>query len=308
MWYLGSADWMRRNLENRVEVVTPIRDVNCINRMREIMEVGFSDARNAHLILPDGNSEPVSTIHSPIVKEAVNKGTFGTLCDRARRVIESSDQPQQPLWPLRRSAPSRTAKRQPNSSKSWDQATERATRIMLSQPWLDQRELAEATGQNARAMSALQKKAKAAGWIRMHRIGRSVVWEMRPSAATDLTARSTVVPGRGSFDKRWLQMRLHAWLQAGNAEVRRGPKITDPLEAVLPDGSLRRWMILPSPGIVSSLVKVDAENDGTTIVVLPTRTDARRTQARHGIQAMSTDEFIQGTPQRCLGDTRTNSD
>ena len=172
---------------------------------------------------------------------------------------------------------------------------------MLSQPWLDQRELAEATGQNARAMSALQKKAKAAGWIRVHRIGRSVVWEMRPSAATDLTARSTVVPGRGSFEKRWLQMRLQAWLQAGNAQVQRGPKSTDPLEAVLPDGSLRRWVILPTPRIVSSLVKVDAENDGTTIVVLPTRTEARRTQTRHGIQAVSTDEFIQGTPPTLLG-------
>ena len=78
----GQADWMRRNLENRVEVVAPIRDKSCINRMREIMEVGFSDARNAHLILPDGNSEPISSIPTPIVKEAVNKGTFGTLCDR----------------------------------------------------------------------------------------------------------------------------------------------------------------------------------------------------------------------------------
>ena len=66
MWYLGSADWMRRNLENRVEVVTPIRDVNCINRMREIMEVGFSDARNAHLILPDGNSEPFQPSIHPL--------------------------------------------------------------------------------------------------------------------------------------------------------------------------------------------------------------------------------------------------
>ena len=78
MWYLGSADWMRRTLKTGGGR-DPIRDVKCINRMREIMEVGFSDARNAHLILPDGNSEPVSTIHSPIVKEAVNKGTFGTL-------------------------------------------------------------------------------------------------------------------------------------------------------------------------------------------------------------------------------------
>ena len=171
---------------------------------------------------------------------------------------------------------------------------------MLSQPWLDQRELAEASGQNARAMSALQKKAKAAGWIRVHRIGRSVVWEMRPSAARDLTARSTVIPGRGSFNKRWLQIRLQAWLQAGNAEVRRGPKSTDPLEAVLPDGSLRRWVILPSSRMVSNLAKLNADYDGSSIVVLPTRTDARRTQTRHEIQTVSIDDFIKETPPTLL--------
>ena len=172
---------------------------------------------------------------------------------------------------------------------------------MLSQPWLNQRELAEATGQSVRSMSALQQKAKALDWIRVHRIGRSAVWEVRHSVAQDLTARSTVVPGRGSFDKRWLHIRLHAWLEAGNAEVHRSPKNTDPLEAVLPDGSLRRWLILPSPRMVLSLMKADAENDGSSIVVLPTRNDAKRLQNKHGIRAVSTDDFIQSTPPTLLG-------
>ena len=301
MWYLGSADWMRRNLENRVEVVTPIRDKTCISRMREIMEVGFSDARNAHLVLPNGNSEPISSIDSPIVKEAVNKGTFGTLCDRARRVLESSDPPHQLNLPPRQTKPVSVVKRQPNSTKKWDQATERATRVMLSQPWLDQRELALATENSARAITNLQQKAKSVGWIRVHRIGRSVVWEVRPSAAKDLSARTTVVPGRGTFNKRWLHMRLHAWLEAGNAEVRRSPKSTDPLEAVLPDGNLCRWLILPSLRAVTSLAKIDAESDGSSIIVAPTRSDAKRTETQHGMQALSTDEFIKATPPTLLG-------
>ena len=150
-------------------------------------------------------------------------------------------------------------------------------------------------------MSALQKKAKAAGWIRVHRIGRSVVWEMRRARATDLTARSTVVLGRGSFDKRWLQMRLQAWLQAGNAEVQRGPKSTDPLEAVLPDGSLRRWVILPTPGSCRLWPRWTPKMTAPPSWCCPPRIDARRTQTRHGIQAVSTDEFIQGTPPTLLG-------
>lgn len=300
-WYLGSADWMRRNLENRVEVVAPIRDKSCINRMREIMEVGFSDARNAHLILPDGNSEPISSIPTPIVNEAVNKGTFGTLCDRARQVLVGGTQPEQSPWPPRRTQPPGTKRAQSQIRKKWDQATERATRIMLAQPWLDQRELALATGQNARGITNLQQKAKHAGWIRVHRIGRSVVWEARPPAAKELTARATVVPGRGAFEKRWLRIRLVAWLEAGNAEVRQSEKISGPIEAVVPDGSLCRWLILPSTKTISSLSKLDAESDGNSIVVLRTRGEAKRTQTRSGIQSLSIDELIKGTPPTLIG-------
>ena len=300
-WFLGSADWMKRNLENRVEVVAPIRDKSCINRMREIMEVGLSDARNAHLILPDGNSEPISSIHKPIVKEAVNKGTFGTLCDRARQVLERSTEPQQRPWPPRRMQPSGASRPQSPTRKKWDQATERATRVMMAQPWIDQFELSQATGHKARAMTNLQKKAKAAGWVRVHHIGRSVVWEVRPAAARELGAHATVVPGRGAFEKRWLRTRLQAWLEAANAEVHRSEKISGPIEAVLPDGSLCRWLILPNPKTISLVSKLDSEKNGNSIVVLHTRSEAKRNQTRTGIQSLSIPELINGTPPTLIG-------
>lgn len=300
-WYLGSADWMRRNLENRVEVVAPIRDKSCINRMREIMEVGFSDARSAHLILPDGNSEPISTIPAPIVQEAVNKGSFGTLCDRAQQVLDPSTQPEQSPWPPRQMQPPKTKRTPSQSRKQGDQATERATRVMLAQPWLNQRELALATGQSDRAMTNLQQKAENAGWIRVHRIGRSVVWEAQTVAAEELTARATAVPGRGKFEKRWLRMRLQAWLEAGNAEVHRSEKISDPIEAVVPDGSLYRWLILPNAKTIPSVSKLDAKDAGDSIIVVPTRAEAKRTQTRSGVQSLSIDELIKRTPPTLVG-------
>ncbi len=300
-WYLGSADWMRRNLENRVEVVAPIRDKSCINRMREIMEVGFSDARSAHLILPDGNSEPISSIPAPIVQEAVNKGSFGTLCDRAQQVLDPSIQPEQSPWPPRQMQPPKTKRTPSQSRKQGDQATERATRVMLAQPWLDQRELALATGQSDRAMTNLQQKAENAGWIRVHRIGRSVVWEAQTAAAEELTARATAVPGRGKFEKRWLRMRLQAWLEAGNAEVHRSEKISDPIEAVVPDGSLYRWLILPNAKAIPSVSKLDAKDAGDSIIVVPTRAEAKRTQTRSGVQSLSIDELIKRTPPTLVG-------
>ena len=300
-WYLGSADWMRRNLENRVEVVTPIRDKGCVARMREILEVGLSDARNGHLILPDGHSEPIAEIRTPIIAEAVTKGTFGTLCDRARRALDSTEPTQKSQWPPRRTKSGWTGKNEPPATTSPVQPTERATRIMLSQPWLVQRELALATGQSPRGMTALQRRAQNAGWIQIHRIGRSVVWEPRAVAAKDLGARMTVVPGRGAYPKRWLLTRLQAWLEAGNAEVTRSTKLSDPLEAILPDGSLRRWLILPSARLLNAMGKLQTELDGTSVVVMPKRTDVRRIQSSTDMDALTVDEFIDATPPTLLG-------
>ncbi len=301
-WYLGSADWMRRNLENRVEVVTPIRDKSCVARMREILEVGLSDARNGHLILPDGNSEPISELRTPIIDEAVTKGTFGTLCDRARRALDTTEPSQKSHWPPRRTNSGLTTKNQPPDSDSRIQPTERATRIMLSQPWLVQRELAVATGLSPRGMARLQRSAQNSGWIRVHRIGRSVVWEPKAVAAKQLNARMTIVPGRGLYPKRWLLTRLQAWLEAGNAEVNRSAKISDPLEAIYPDGSLHRWLIFPTPRWLKAMSKQEEAIDGISVLVVPNRSEARRVQASIGVDALTVDEFIDATPPTLLGD------
>jgi polyphosphate kinase len=54
--YLGSADWMPRNLYERVEVVFPV--LNAMLRQRvlhEILEVYLADRVKARFLLPDGS-------------------------------------------------------------------------------------------------------------------------------------------------------------------------------------------------------------------------------------------------------------
>jgi polyphosphate kinase len=53
--YLGSADWMPRNLLERVEVLFPIKDAMLKQRIRgEILEAYLADNVQARILQPDG--------------------------------------------------------------------------------------------------------------------------------------------------------------------------------------------------------------------------------------------------------------
>lgn len=53
--YIGSADWMPRNLDRRVEAVTPIDDPEIRKDLQEILGVMLSDNRQAWELQPDGS-------------------------------------------------------------------------------------------------------------------------------------------------------------------------------------------------------------------------------------------------------------
>ncbi|MFM8005047.1 MAG: phospholipase D-like domain-containing protein, partial [Dolichospermum sp.] len=53
--YIGSADWMRRNLDRRVEVITPIKDQDIAKDLQEILGIMLADNRHAWELQPDGN-------------------------------------------------------------------------------------------------------------------------------------------------------------------------------------------------------------------------------------------------------------
>lgn len=52
--YIGSADWMHRNLDRRVEAVVPIEDPELIKDVQEVLGVLLSDNRQAWDLQPDG--------------------------------------------------------------------------------------------------------------------------------------------------------------------------------------------------------------------------------------------------------------
>ena len=52
--YFGSADWMPRNFDRRVEVVTCVQDRRLAQRLRQVLEIDLADNRNAWDLSPEG--------------------------------------------------------------------------------------------------------------------------------------------------------------------------------------------------------------------------------------------------------------
>ena len=53
--YMGSAYWMPRNLDKRVEIIFPVEDENIKKELMHILDVQLSDNTKAHLLQPDGS-------------------------------------------------------------------------------------------------------------------------------------------------------------------------------------------------------------------------------------------------------------
>ena len=53
--FIGSADWMPRNLDRRVEVITPILDSDIAKDIQEILGIMLADNRQAWELQPDGS-------------------------------------------------------------------------------------------------------------------------------------------------------------------------------------------------------------------------------------------------------------
>lgn len=56
--FIGSADWMPRNLDNRIEVVAPVYDPTLKIEMKRIVEYGLRDVRQGRLVDGSGENAP----------------------------------------------------------------------------------------------------------------------------------------------------------------------------------------------------------------------------------------------------------
>jgi polyphosphate kinase len=81
-YFIGSADWMYRNLSQRVEAATPVEDRALKARLWEILSVSLADRRQSWLMQPDGSYVRAA---EPGDESADATGTHAHFMEWARR-------------------------------------------------------------------------------------------------------------------------------------------------------------------------------------------------------------------------------
>jgi polyphosphate kinase len=64
-YYISSADWMRRNLDGRIEVAVPIYDKRIQSELNTIIEYGLRDNVKSRIVEEHGENEFKRTNESP---------------------------------------------------------------------------------------------------------------------------------------------------------------------------------------------------------------------------------------------------
>jgi polyphosphate kinase len=90
-FFIGSADWMFRNLSKRVEVVTPVFALDAKQKLWEVLDIFLRDRRNAWVLGEDGSYsqlQPGDPIDGNSGDRPELAGTHAALMELARRKIE----------------------------------------------------------------------------------------------------------------------------------------------------------------------------------------------------------------------------
>ncbi len=89
--YMGSADWMPRNLDRRVEILFPILEDELKKKAMHILQVQLDDNLKAHVLQPDGTYEKIDRRGKAPV------GAQDTFCREAEAAVREAEESADPV-------------------------------------------------------------------------------------------------------------------------------------------------------------------------------------------------------------------
>ena len=87
--YMGSADWMPRNLDKRVEILFPVTDEKLMGEVRHILDVQMADTLKARVLRSDNTYERIDR------RGKVLLCAQDTFCEEAQQKAEKTYDPKQ---------------------------------------------------------------------------------------------------------------------------------------------------------------------------------------------------------------------
>lgn len=78
---MGSADWMPRNLDRRVEIMFPVENEKLMEQIRHVMRTQLSDNTKAHILQSNGKYEKVDKRGKKLVNSQEQ------FCQEARKAL-----------------------------------------------------------------------------------------------------------------------------------------------------------------------------------------------------------------------------
>src|SRR5262249_26513338 len=92
-FYIGSADWMHRNLSGRIEVVAPILESQNRKKLWDVLDACVRDRRQAWVMNSAGAYEQLQP--DPAGEGPERVGTHEFLMETARRGADCTTRPEQ---------------------------------------------------------------------------------------------------------------------------------------------------------------------------------------------------------------------
>jgi polyphosphate kinase len=261
-WCIGSADWMNRNITQRVEVITPVTDLHAKKRLHRIIEVNLADRHDAWCMDADGGWHQPTPSAGAAEDSVEVMGTFVTLRrDAMQAEIEAMAE---------HTAASRLLRELPQpQSQEIDTprlgGVERLVGMaLLDAPWRTASELGKRLKLSPALTTATGRHLAASGHIEMFKVGRHTVWNPTPLLAQAVGGPLSLLQ-QSDRAVDWLLHRIRRGLRIEGWRVRRTDD--DPVCLCADDdaGHHEGWMIKVDRRGASKAVRLAIDDHWTMV-------------------------------------------